>query len=177
MALNFNASFAKDVWKGMSEGVERGKAFRVKGTNSAIKAIKEVDHNAKKTVTKTVPKGTNIKKPTKVKATNYKASPKKVKLGARPKDNPNLYGKASFGQKTGDFLGGGVRDTFNNMNKKDMKFGEALKTAHRTPDGKLNMKRVAGTYVTASAVGRVASGGGITKDKNGNSNLIGIPFI
>lgn len=36
---------------------------------------------------------------------------------------------------------------------------------------------IAGSYIAASAVGRVATGGGLTRDRNGNSNIIGIPFV
>ena len=43
--------------------------------------------------------------------------------------------------------------------------------------GKLNYGKIAGSYIGASAAMRVASGGGVTKDGNGNANLIGIPFV
>jgi hypothetical protein len=37
--------------------------------------------------------------------------------------------------------------------------------------------RAAGTFMTASAGARIASGGGLYKDRYGNPNLIGVPFI
>ena len=43
--------------------------------------------------------------------------------------------------------------------------------------GQLNYGKIAGSYIGASAAARVVTGGGITKDGNGNSNLIGVPFI
>jgi hypothetical protein len=36
---------------------------------------------------------------------------------------------------------------------------------------------VAGSYIGASAAFRVASGGGLYRDKNGNNNIIGVPFV
>ena len=52
----------------------------------------------------------------------------------------------------------------------------AIKKGHMTGD-KVDMKKVAGTYVAASVAGRVATGGGLYRDKDGNVNLPGIPFI
>ena len=43
--------------------------------------------------------------------------------------------------------------------------------------GKLNYGKIAGSYLGASAAMRVVSGGGVTKDRNGNANLIGVPFV
>ena len=42
---------------------------------------------------------------------------------------------------------------------------------------RLSSRRVAGAFVGASALGRLASGGGIYKDADGNTDIIGIPFI
>lgn len=42
---------------------------------------------------------------------------------------------------------------------------------------RLSGRRVAGAFVGASAFGRLASGGGIYKDADGNTDIIGIPFI
>lgn len=182
-------NFAKNVWKGMTEGVERGKNFRVSGTYKANKALGQVEKNAKKgmeyvhvknlknvgtaekNITKKAIKNKKTGKMNNIKMTSYSNNKKKIKL------SNNIQKRPTFGEKTGDFLGGGIRDTYKNMTTKDMSFGKALKDAHRNPDGKINMKRVAGTYVAASSVGRIASGGGIMKDKNGNTNVIGIPFI
>jgi hypothetical protein len=41
----------------------------------------------------------------------------------------------------------------------------------------LNVGAIAGSYITASAGARVLSGGGIYKDRNGNANIIGVPFV
>ena len=42
---------------------------------------------------------------------------------------------------------------------------------------KLNYGKIAGSYIGLSAGARVLSGGGLYKDRNGNENLIGVPFI
>lgn len=187
-------NLASDVWKGMTQGLERGKSFRVHGVDNAKKALNQVEKNAKKTknlgrthlkavgnTTRNVTKATLKDKNGKIKNVELTAfSNNKVydKAGKMKKINfkKNVQQKPTFGQKTGDFLGGGIRETYKNMTEKEMSLGKAIKQGH-TVDGKISAKRIAGTYVTASAVGRVATGGGITKDRNGNTNLIGIPFI
>lgn len=42
---------------------------------------------------------------------------------------------------------------------------------------KWNAGKIAGSYLGASAAYRIASGGGVYKDGNGNTNLIGVPFV
>lgn len=72
----------------------------------------------------------------------------------------------------------GIRGTLQYMSEAGggKKFMEAAKAAHMTGYG-LNYKAIAGTYVGAATVGRLATGGGLYKDRNGNNNLIGVPFI
>ena len=41
----------------------------------------------------------------------------------------------------------------------------------------LSGRRVAAGFIGASAFGRLASGGGIYKDADGNTDIIGVPFI
>lgn len=42
---------------------------------------------------------------------------------------------------------------------------------------KLNYGKIAGAYIGASAGARIATGGGLYKDRNGNTNLMGLPII
>lgn len=42
---------------------------------------------------------------------------------------------------------------------------------------KLNYGKIAGAYIGVSAGARIASGGGLYKDRNGNTNLMGLPII
>ena len=50
---------------------------------------------------------------------------------------------------------------------------------YATKDGKtaLNYGKIAGGYLGVSAGARVLTGGGLYRDKNGNANIIGVPFI
>jgi hypothetical protein len=81
----------------------------------------------------------------------------------------------TFGNRLGDAVGGGIKDTITGM-KNGRGFGNALNDAYTQGD-KLRMDRVAGTFFAATAAGRVATGGGLYKDRNGSTNIIGIPFI
>ena len=40
-----------------------------------------------------------------------------------------------------------------------------------------NNKKIAGSFLGTAAVGRIATGGGVYKDGNGNTNLVGVPFV
>lgn len=77
---------------------------------------------------------------------------------------------------TKDFFVGGISDTYKGI-QDGQGFFEALNNAHRNADGSFNYMRAAGTFMTASAGARIASGGGLYKDRYGNPNLIGVPFI
>lgn len=65
--------------------------------------------------------------------------------------------------------------------KEKMEFSKALDSTfrHQTGElaGQLNYGKIAGSYIGAAAAGRVITGGGVYKDGNGNSNLIGVPFV
>ena len=82
----------------------------------------------------------------------------------------------TFANKAGDFFGGGVRNTVQGM-KNGQSFGKALVNAHTDASGKIRYDRVAGSFMTASAAARIATGGGLYKDRNGSTNMIGVPFI
>ena len=77
--------------------------------------------------------------------------------------------------KVGDAVWGGIRDTRAGI-KGGQSVSQALATGYMKGD-KLRMDRVAGTFVGASAAARVATGGGLYKDRNGSTNIIGLPFI
>lgn len=147
---------ASDVWKGMSEGVQRGRRFTAYGANTSKRAMSNVKNSSVKSRLSSIPKVDPSPKLSKIK-----------KLHNGP--------KTSAARNVGNFLGEGTRDTLKNM-KKGENFRTAFSNAHKT-NGKLDMKKAAGTYMLASSAGRIVSGGGITKDKNGNNNIIGIPFI
>lgn len=52
----------------------------------------------------------------------------------------------------------------------------SIKAGHMT-NGNLDMKKVAGTAATIGVAGRVATGGGLYRDRYGNINVPGVPFI
>lgn len=87
---------------------------------------------------------------------------------------------ASVGYRLGNNTIGGYRDTIKSLNK-----GNGMKKALQdgftrvADDGtrKLHAGRVAGAVMTASVAGRVATGGGLYRDRYGRINVPGVPFI
>lgn len=71
---------------------------------------------------------------------------------------------------------GGVTDTYKGA-RDGQNIIDTFVNAHKNEDGSVNMLRAAGTFMATSAAARVASGGGVYKDRYGNPNLIGVPFI
>lgn len=100
-----------------------------------------------------------------------------LKQNLRPASFNRVKGieNPTFGNRIGDALGGGFKDTYTGL-KSGAGLGKSLNAAYMNGD-KLRMDRVAGSFVAASAGARIATGGGLYKDRNGNGNIIGIPFI
>lgn len=76
----------------------------------------------------------------------------------------------------------GIIDIFDNIASKADGEGvidAILRAQHKgnSKDNPLSAGRIAGSVIGASAAFRLASGGGVYKDKNGNTNVIGIPFV
>ena len=100
--------------------------------------------------------------------------------GASDRMIGNALAKNNMAFKIGDAIGGGVRDTM-----RSRKMGHDFKTALNagfTKAGEngvrqLRMDRVAGAAFGASVVGRVATGGGLYRDRYGRVNAPGVPFI
>ncbi len=69
----------------------------------------------------------------------------------------------TLANKVGDAVWGGVRDTAEGI-KSGQSVSQALATGYMNGD-KLKLDRVAGTFVGASAAARVATGGGLYKDR------------
>ena len=84
----------------------------------------------------------------------------------------NSIAKGAINNGTGAF-----EVAYRVMGPQKQGFNKALKETFTHKDGTLNYGKIAGSYIGTSAAMRVVSGGGVTKDKNGNSNLIGVPFI
>ena len=99
-----------------------------------------------------------------------------------PKDEPNSGGgnegpndRRSWGDYANSYFGG-ITDTYKGTKAGDG-FWNSLEAAHKNKDGTYRWDRIAGTYAAAALGSRVISGGGLYKDKYGNTNLPGIPFI
>ena len=92
----------------------------------------------------------------------------------------NAHKNKQLGYKLGDALGGGFRDAAKTL-KNGKGFSNALKAGFTKTgaDGKMQVRagRVAGAVVAAGTVGRVASGGGLYRDRYGRVNVPGVPFI
>ena len=86
--------------------------------------------------------------------------------------------KSTLGYQVGDFLGSGIRKT--GLPIKQAVKGAYYKTVKDESGNlvkQLNTRAVAGTAVSAGMATRIASGGGLYKDRNGNTNIPGIPFL
>ena len=92
-----------------------------------------------------------------------------------------------FGAKVGNkamnnTMTTGIAKTIHNMDG-GMKFKQAIRSAHSIADDtvqggtRLSKRKVAGTVATAGIAGRVATGGGLYRDRYGNVNVPGVPFI
>ena len=100
--------------------------------------------------------------------------------GASDRMIGNALAKNNIAFKIGDAIGGGVRDTM-----RSRKMGHDFKTALSAgftkagEDGirQIRYDRVAGAAFGASVVGRVATGGGLYRDRYGRVNAPGVPFI
>lgn len=98
----------------------------------------------------------------------------------------NLGGAIEVGRriyKDKDSVGNALIRTF----AKDSETAErVIKANKQIADGvkdvkkeklELNAGKIAGSYIGLSAGMRIATGGGLYQDKNGNTNIMGIPFI
>lgn len=92
-------------------------------------------------------------------------------------------GAYATGRKATNFLVGGIKGTASAMKRMDPEtgsLGKALKMGHsKMVNGKpqLSVKKVAGTAMGVGIAGRVATGGGLYRDRYGNVNVPGVPFI
>ena len=91
----------------------------------------------------------------------------------------NAHKNKQLGYKLGDALGGGARDAVKTL-KNGQGLSNALKAGFtKQVNGQTQIRagRVAGAVMTAGVAGRVASGGGLYRDRYGRVNVPGVPFI
>ena len=84
-------------------------------------------------------------------------------------------GKAGEAFGLGGVFGGIPRTAMNMQQGHGLR--DAARLAHSGPGGGLDATAIAGSYLTASAGHRIATGGGLTRDRHGNPSLIGVPFV
>lgn len=83
-----------------------------------------------------------------------------------------------------EFVGQGAANAYR-MGKESLSSGDIVGTAKNifadgvNEAGKANWNygRIAGSYVAASGAARIATGGGVYRDGQGNNDIIGIPGI
>lgn len=91
----------------------------------------------------------------------------------------NQITKNSFGYKLGDAMGGGFRSTYRSL-KAGHGIDDALKAGFtKKVNGKTQARagRIAGATFGVGLAGRVATGGGLYRDRYGRVNVPGVPFI
>ena len=97
------------------------------------------------------------------------------KLNSNGGISPTIYNFTGAVESIGRVIGGekftpAIRKTFG-------KYSADGKTLLTGKEAGWNVGKIAGSYIGASAAGRVLSGGGAYKDGRGNTNLIGVPFV
>lgn len=86
--------------------------------------------------------------------------------------NEHIISKGVQGVLNNGFGAGELAYRFSKSGDLGKAFSETFK------DGdKLKYGKIAGSYIGLSAAARVATGGGLYKDRNGNTNIAGVPFI
>ncbi len=195
------ASFLDDLVKGVTQGLDSTKQIKA-SVNRVASNMTDAAKKAKRT--QQIAKGLNLK-PSMDKAVStaraLSGNPNidnvpKIRLGGGVAGNLNRSkikqvagntrnitvpgGNNSLARQAGDFLGGGLRETYQGV-RGGAGVWDSFKAAHTTTDAAgntaIDMKRAAGTFMAVSTAGRIATGGGLYKDRYGNSNLPGIPFL
>ena len=175
--------FADEVWEGMSKGVGDAAAKKVGGTllkSNMSKQQKAALRNLRKGVGGTGQSASKAVAYSKTVGTNAANNMRQINNINRNVGTRIGSSRSTFGTRLGDNLVGGYRDTVKGMRGKDLSVANvktAANAAFRNKDGSMNVGRVAGAVVTAGVAGRVATGGGLYRDRNGSFNVPGIPLL
>ncbi len=171
-----NFGNTKDIASAAANNARRGQRF-VAGNTKRLESMADVYAKQGDTASAQLAKQLGQKKgitssPTLGTDLSYRRNLGKV-FGTKDRtgiSNPTMANKA------GDFFAGGIRDTVQGV-KSGQSISQSITNAHTDSSGKLRYDRVAGSFMAASAAARVATGGGLYKDRNGSTNVIGVPFI
>jgi len=105
-------------------------------------------------------------------------------MNATAKTFQEIFGAAKEGLKNNYHSNGIIKKAFGSIDDYTVRRegGEssltaAFKSATRDANDNLSFARIAGSYMGLSAGYRLASGGGLYKDKDGNVDVIGMPLI
>lgn len=168
-------NLASDLYTGATKGAKKA-SWTVNKVANKNRMAQNLD------VTKTINKSKNIIKKnaittnSNVKVNNIKRTPRKNNFEMNP----------SLATQAGNWAGGGTRESINaykKMNDGEKSILGAIKQGHKKigPNGKpideYDMGKIAGTAFSVGVAGRIATGGGLYRDRYGNTNLPGIPFI
>lgn len=152
--------------------------------NGAAKGAKKANYTINKVATKNnMAKNLNVSKTmNKTKNVIKNNAPNMKTKVIRNKNIPNTpVNKPNAAMKAGDWAGGGIRESiksYKKMGNNEKSIIGAIKDGHKTADKTgYDMGKIAGTAFSVGVAGRIASGGGLYRDKYGNTNLPGVPFI
>ncbi len=176
-------SFTKDIAKRMvKSNMTEGQVFEELGKAAARKSFKT---SAAKKISKegmaAIEKSAGNIKKLAGNAQRGNVLLNKGKLGESVGDRliGRQLAKGNLGYQIGDFLGGGIRSTVRSA-KAGHNIEDALKagfTKKVNGERVLRGGRVAGAAMSVGMAGRVASGGGLSRDRYGRVNVPGVPFI
>lgn len=168
--------------------------------NGAVKGVKKADFTVNKAIRKSnMPANLNNAASKKTALNTLKSMEpyrtNKELIGAGIKLKPDTssklnnatykakmtYNNNSLGAQAGNFIGSGTRESvskYRQMDAKEKSVIKAIQEGHKKADGSsYDMKKIAGTTVGIGVAGRIATGGGLYRDRYGNVNLPGVPFI
>ena len=113
----------------------------------------------------------------------------KIKTDVRDVVGRRIMGAESAGLRKRLGYGGSNATGITNANGKEISSGidrgisdkDRLKSLYYNKDGSYNKTMIGGTiagaYIGVSSAGRIATGGGLYRDSDGNFDLMGVPFI
>ena len=121
-----------------------------------------------------------------------KTAAKKAATTTKRRISESLVARDTLGYQVGNSLGSGTRGIYHGIKNKEKMNDVMKKTFTRNARDKagklvrddagniireLNTKAIAGTAITAGMAARIATGGGLYRDRNGDTNIPVIPFI
>lgn len=75
----------------------------------------------------------------------------------------------------------GVKNSWDEIANNKKGIIQGIKDGHKIGDAAISQGEkaglIAGSFITVGAAGRILSGGGVTRDGQGNPNIIGLPFV